>query len=94
MIAMRKKGLCLQRVLRSKRGYIVPRADGRIVAGSTLEDAGFDKGVSAEGLRQIGSAAFELCPDLKDAEILETWAGLRPGTPDDLPILGQRKWMD
>jgi glycine oxidase len=88
MVALRPKGINLRHVLRSERGYIVPRRDGRVVAGSTLEDAGFDKHVTPAGLQQILSATIELAPALGDAEVLETWAGLRPGTPDDLPILG------
>lgn len=86
-----------RRVVRSERGYLVPRADGRIVAGSTLEEAGFEKHVTAAGLNKILAAAIEMCPALGSAEILETWSGLRPGTPDDLPILGQTEidglWM-
>ena len=78
----------LRRVLRSNRGYLVPRQDGRIVAGSTNEDAGFDKQVTAAGLAKILGATLEICPMLGSAELIETWAGLRPGTPDDLPILG------
>ena len=67
----------------------MPRHDGRIVAGSTSEEAGFDKRVTPEGIRQIFEAAVaNLCPELASSEVLETWAGLRPGTPDDLPILG------
>ncbi len=88
MLALRRPGLLLQRVLRSERGYLVPRSDGRIVAGSTLEEAGFEKKVTAAGVRHIIESSIELCPDLAEAEILETWSGLRPGTPDDLPILG------
>lgn len=88
MIALRPKGLTLRHVLRSEHGYIVPRSDGRVVAGSTLENAGFDKHVTPGGLQQILSAALELAPTLAEAEVLETWSGLRPGTPDNLPILG------
>lgn len=88
IIAFRPKGLRLNRVLRCERGYLVPRRDGRVVAGSTTEDAGFEKRVTREGLRSIVSAAVELVPELADAEIVETWSGLRPGTPDNLPILG------
>jgi glycine oxidase len=88
MLALSKPGLILHHVLRSQHGYLVPRSDGRIVIGSTLEDVGFNKGVTAEGTGRIIRAAVELCPDLEAAEILETWSGLRPGTPDDLPILG------
>ncbi len=78
----------LQRVVRSERGYLVPRQDGRIVAGSTNEEAGFEKRVTATGLGKILAATLEMCPELGAAEVVETWAGLRPGTPDDLPILG------
>jgi glycine oxidase len=88
MVALRAPGLRLERVLRSHRGYLVPRADGRIVAGSTTEETGFEKCVTVAGIRQILDSAMELCPMLAEAEILETWSGLRPGTSDDLPILG------
>jgi glycine oxidase len=88
MLALHSPEVHLRRVLRSERGYLVPRLGGRIVAGSTLENVGFDKRVTAGGMRKILDAAIELVPDLANAEIVETWAGLRPGTPDNLPILG------
>jgi glycine oxidase len=88
MMAMRSPKLKLQKVLRSERGYVVPRADGRIIAGSTLENVGFTRGTTPEGLRKIFEAAVELAPALADAEIVETWSGLRPDTPDHLPIIG------
>ncbi|MGB8654028.1 MAG: glycine oxidase ThiO [Candidatus Acidiferrales bacterium] len=88
LMALRKEGLRLGCVVRSDRGYLVPRSDGRVVAGSTLEHAGFQKQVTPEGLRKIMDAAAEMIPALADAEIVETWAGLRPGSPDELPILG------
>jgi glycine oxidase len=88
MLALLPRGAGLRRVLRSAQGYLVPRRDGRIVAGSTSEEAGFEKRVTPEGVRKIFDAALELFPGLADAELVETWSGLRPGTPDDLPILG------
>jgi glycine oxidase len=88
MIAMRSASVKLKKVLRSESGYIVPRADGRIIAGSTLEKAGFVKETTLEGLRKIFDSAVALAPALAGAEIIETWAGLRPGTPDHLPIIG------
>jgi len=88
MVALRSDGCHFERVLRSKHGYLVPRRGGQIVAGSTSEEAGFDKRVTAEGIRQILDNALELVPGLGSAEIAETWSGFRPGTPDDLPILG------
>jgi glycine oxidase len=91
MVALRPSGRAggLRRVLRSECGYLVPRKDGRIVAGSTSEEAGFEKHVTAAGMRKILEASLEMCPELASTEVIETWAGLRPGTPDDLPILGQ-----
>jgi glycine oxidase len=88
MLALRSAHLKLRRVLRSEKGYLVPRGDGRIVAGSTLEDAGFNKHVTPLGIRKIIDVALNLVPELGSAQVLETWAGLRPGTPDNLPILG------
>jgi glycine oxidase len=81
----------IRHVVRCERGYIVPRDSAvpqRLVTGSTLEDAGFDKRVVAGGIEQILSTAQELLPDLATAEITETWCGLRPDTPDHLPLLG------
>jgi glycine oxidase len=88
MVALRSATVKLKKVLRSERGYLVPRRDGRIVAGSTLEDAGFVKDVTPEGIRRIMDGALELAPGLSDAEVVEQWAGLRPDTPDHLPIIG------
>jgi len=91
MVALLSSAPPIQRVLRSARGYIVPRDDARpqrLVAGSTLENAGYEKRVTSEGVARVLEAAQELVPDLADAEILETWCGLRPDTPDHLPILG------
>jgi glycine oxidase len=88
MVALRSETVKLKKVLRSQRGYLVPRSDGRIVAGSTLEDAGFVKQVTPEGIRKILDGAVELVPSLADAEVVEKWAGLRPDTPDHLPIIG------
>jgi glycine oxidase len=88
MLTLRAAALNLSKVVRSEKGYLVPRRDGRIIAGSTLENAGFNKHVTPGGLRQILDAVLELIPGIANAEIVETWAGLRPGTPDGLPILG------
>jgi len=78
----------LTRVLASERGYLVPRLDGRVVAGSTMELVGFEKQVTAGGLHHILSNAIALCPALEQAPVQEMWAGLRPYTEDLLPILG------
>jgi glycine oxidase len=91
MVALINAGIPLRRVLRSERGYIVPRDHDSpqiLVAGSTLENAGYEKAVTSGGLEEILGAVNELAPSLAAAEILETWSGLRPGSPDQLPILG------
>lgn len=88
MVALRSDHVDLKHVLRSERGYIVPRGEGVCVAGSTLENAGFVKRVTPGGIEKILAAAIEMVPGLADAEIIETWCGLRPGTPDHLPSLG------
>jgi glycine oxidase len=88
MVALRAEELKIERVLWSEKTYLVPRNDGRILAGATVEYVGFDKGTTAGGIEKILSAAIELAPGLAAARIDETWAGLRPDSPDHLPILG------
>jgi glycine oxidase len=78
----------LQHVIRTSDVYLVPRSDGRILIGSTLEEAGYDKRTDADTIHRLRQAAIGIVPALGEARILESWAGLRPGTPDDLPILG------
>jgi glycine oxidase len=67
----------------------VPRSDGRTLVGSTLEEAGYDKRTDVDTVRRLHQAAIRLVPGLQEARMLEAWAGLRPGTPDDFPILGK-----
>jgi glycine oxidase len=88
MVSLRADEVKMQRVLWSEHIYLVPRNDGRILAGATVEYVGFDKRTTAGGVEKILSAAIELAPGLANARIEETWAGLRPDTPDHLPILG------
>lgn len=70
-------------------GYIVPREDGRVLVGSTMEEVGFERGVTAAGVSSILAAASHAWPGLADAEVLEAWSGFRPATPDGLPLLGE-----
>lgn len=88
MISLRCETVKIERVLWSDDIYLVPRNDGRILAGATVEYAGFDKTVTAGGVQRLLAAAIDLVPGLAAARIEETWAGLRPDTPDHLPILG------
>ncbi len=88
MVALRSDNLKIERVLWSEKIYLVPRNDGRILAGATVEYTGFEKGLTAGGLEKILAGAIELSPGLAAARVEETWAGLRPDSPDHLPILG------
>jgi glycine oxidase len=78
----------LQHVVRAPEVYLVPRSSGRILVGATVEDVGYDKSIDPQVVRQLHEAAAEIVPDLSSAEVVASWAGLRPGSPDDLPILG------
>lgn len=76
-------------VIYSPRGYLVPRRDGRVLAGSTTEQAGFDKEVTASGVHSILSNALEISPRISDLPLIGVWAGLRPRAQDSLPVLGR-----
>jgi glycine oxidase len=78
----------VRHVIRAPEIYLVPRSDGRILVGATVEDAGYDKRVDPDTVQRLHHAAIELVPGLGHARIHEAWAGLRPGSPDGLPILG------
>jgi glycine oxidase len=88
ILALRCEGVMLERVLWAEKVYLVPRNDGRILAGATVEHTGFEREVTAGAVRKLLNAAIELIPEFEKAHIEETWAGLRPDSPDHLPILG------
>ena len=88
MIALRCDPVEIEHVLWLEHTYLVPRNDGKIIAGSTIERTGFDHDVTAAGMKKILGEAIRLAPELQQARIEETWAGLRPDSPDHLPILG------
>lgn len=78
----------LKHVVRSPEVYLIPRSDGRLLVGATVEEAGFDKRTDVATIQRLHRTALDLVPSLREAKILEDWAGLRPGSPDNLPILG------
>jgi glycine oxidase len=78
----------LSHVVDTPRVYLVPRRDGRVIVGTTTEETGFHKAVTPEAIARLREAAAEAVPALRGAAVLESWSGLRPGTPDGLPILG------
>lgn len=69
-------------------GYLIPRADGRVLVGSTTERVGFARDVTVGGLAALTGIAIAALPGLAERPIVDHWAGFRPGTPDDLPLLG------
>jgi glycine oxidase len=75
-------------VIYSCRGYLVPRLDGRLLAGSTTERAGFSKRVTGAGLHAITSLALEIAPEVGNLPLVDSWAGLRPRSEDELPVIG------
>ena len=86
-VAVPEKDL-IRHVIRTPGVYVIPRTNGRLLIGATVEEAGFDKQTVSATIQKLRKAALDLVPKLADARILEAWAGLRPGTPDGLPILG------
>ena len=81
-------GPLIRHTVRTPEVYIIPRSDGRIVLGATVEEAGFDKRVEPETVQRLQRAAANAVPEIGQMRIHDAWAGLRPGSPDDLPILG------
>ncbi len=88
MISFQPGKRLFTRVIMSSAGYLVPRADNRLLAGATVEKAGFDKNVTTSGLESLSRSAYEIAPELKKIEISEKWAGLRPCAADMLPVIG------
>ncbi len=79
----------LTHVIYSQRSYVVPRADGRILVGATVEDVGFAKQVTPEAIAELKTAASEISPSLASLDIAESWAGLRPFVAGEIPVLGR-----
>ena len=77
-----------RRILASERVYLVPRPDGRLVVGATVEEMGFDTTVTAGGVHELLREAYRLLPEVAELELVGASAGLRPGTPDNLPLVG------
>jgi glycine oxidase len=88
MLYVQPKTSILRHVLRAPEVYVVPRSTGKILVGATVEDVGYDKSVNPSAIQTLLNAAAGYLPELASAPITQSWAGLRPGTPDDLPIIG------
>ena len=77
--------------MRFAGGYLVPRADGRYVLGATVEERGFERQATAGGVYELLRDAHELVPGVSELQIEELCVGLRPGTPDNVPVIGRRR---
>jgi glycine oxidase len=88
LLAAAPPGFC-RRMILDGESYLIPRADGRIVIGSTLEDVGFDKTVTLDAVGDLAARAARLMPELGRLPLETSWAGLRPATPDRLPYIGR-----
>jgi glycine oxidase len=78
-----------ERIVATPRVYVVPRADGRVVVGATVEECGFDLTVTAGGVHELLREAYRVLPEIAELEFSEALAGLRPGTPDNAPVIGR-----
>jgi len=88
MVSFTPGGRLARHVIYSERGYIVPKADGRVLAGATVEDVGFERGTTAGGIDSLRTAAAEIAPALGKLSIADQWSGFRPHVPDGLPVIG------
>lgn len=87
-ISVRTAAPVIRSTVFTKGCYVVPKRDGSMIIGATQEECGFDKRCHASVIGSLHAAASRLLPELAEAEFVSTWAGLRPGTPDDLPYIG------
>jgi len=94
MIEFHPKKRIFHHVIYGPRGYVVPRLDGRILAGSTSEDVGYDKGVTETALRDLEAMATEISPSFGDLAVTGQWSGLRPFAEDGLPVIGRVADLD
>jgi glycine oxidase len=89
IVLLRLERQVLGRVVNRGLDYLVPREDGRLLVGSTLEDAGFDRATTPDTIERLRGVARDLLGDVADAAVERAWAGLRPGSVDGLPTIGR-----
>lgn len=94
MVMFKCESRPFRRILNEGPRYLVPRDDGRVLVGSTEEEAGFDKSTTEQCLGELAALAKQLVPELRDAPIANSWAGLRPGTFDGFPYIGRMPGLD
>jgi glycine oxidase len=88
MLAVRTVPRAVGQIIYGRHMYVVPRPDGETLIGATVEDVGFRKEVTLEGLEELIQAGRHIAPGMMGQPVIRTWAGLRPGSPDGLPLVG------
>ncbi len=89
MLLLAAQTVPLKRIVLNNHRYLVPRRDGRILVGSTLEDTGFEKSTTMAARDELLQAAVEMVPELAHCPVESHWAGLRPGSPEGIPYIGE-----
>jgi glycine oxidase len=89
MVAVQTERPLIGRMIRRRDGSLVPRRDGRLLIGVTMEEVGFDTAVTAQAVLTLLQNAERTLPGVLKSPLVETWYGFRPGTPDNRPILGK-----
>ncbi len=92
MVAVSNIPALLRHAVHGSHGYLTPRPSGELLIGATVEHVGFERAVTPEGLAHLLTAAIAVLPAIQSRPITRTWCGFRPGTPDDMPVLGP--WPD
>lgn len=82
-----------RQILLKKDLYLIPRRDGHVLVGSTLEDVGFDKSTTTEARDNMLGRVREIFPDWQDRQPVQHWAGFRPGSPDNIPTIGRHPYL-
>lgn len=94
MLLYRAQPGMLQHIILQNGAYLIPRDDGHILVGSTLEDVGFDKATTEEARVALHARALGMLPQLAQAEFIQHWAGLRPAAPDNIPIIDRHPQLE
>ncbi len=89
MLVLRSKPGHISHIVLKRGHYLIPRRDGRILVGSTVEEAGFDRSTTISARDELWSSAIELVPSLRQCPVEHHWAGLRPGSPEGIPYIGE-----
>jgi glycine oxidase len=92
MLAVSNVPALLRHAVHGHQGYLTPRPSGELLIGATVEHVGFERAVTPAGIAQLLTGAIAVLPNLQNRPITRTWCGFRPGTPDDMPVLGP--WPD